>query len=334
MCKDAAKIGSSDNRRCDATQVPTRLRVRTGTFILERRNVDLAGVKEESLLPVESKILLVAVLTGGTLAACANEPRRAGAPAALQQIAPAMQDSTETQIVGEGEEARIRPITGPLPPRHPPEVEGLSRVGTGTGFFITPDRVLTNFHVVNGCKALTVGNNVESAEAGATLIAGDRMIDLALLSAPAVEAKPAIFQMAVTAQTGERLAIVGYPEHGLPVLKAELLEVGAYGADLMAAGERYVFYGAVRRGNSGGPVLDDTAAVVGVVTAQIDTVAVYRMTGIVIDDVGIAISNRTVLDFLQANRITLESAASDVKLSSQQVLEAARGFVRQIGCWR
>ena len=286
------------------------------------------------MLPVEPKILLVTVLAGGTLAACANEPGRVAAPAALQQIAPTMQDSAEMRITGEAAEARIRSITRSLPPRHPPEVEGLSRVGTGTGFFITPDRVLTNFHVVNGCKALTVGNNVESEEEGATLIAGDRMIDLALLSAPSVVGKPAQFQTAITEQAGERLAIVGYPEHGLPVLQAELLEVAAYGADLLSASERYVFYGAVRRGNSGGPVLDDTAAVVGVVTAQIDTVAVYRMTGVVIDDVGIAISNRTVLDFLQANRIAVESAASAVKLSSQQVLEAARGFVRQIGCWR
>jgi hypothetical protein len=102
----------------------------------------------------------------------------------------------------------------------------------------------------------------------------------------------------------------------------------------MTGGDRYSFYGPVRRGNSGGPVLDDTAAVLGVVTAQLDTVAVYRMTGIVIDDVGVAIANRTVLGFLEANKIEFKAAVSAPKLSPQQVLEEARGFVRQIGCWR
>ena len=187
---------------------------------------------------------------------------------------------------------------------------------------------------MNACRALTVGNNVEGAEESAKLIAGDSMIDLAVLSTPSGRAKPAQFRTAITAQTEERLAAVGYPEHGLPVLQAELLEVAIYGPDLMAAGGRYFFNGAVRRGNSGGPVLDDTAAVVGVVTAQIDTVAVYNMTGVVIDDVGFAISNRTIFEFLDANKIVFESALSARRLSPQQVLGEARGFVRQISCWR
>ena len=44
---------------------------------------------------------------------------------------------------------------------HPSTVQGLRRLGTGSGFFISAERVLTNFHVVDNCRALTVGNNVE-----------------------------------------------------------------------------------------------------------------------------------------------------------------------------
>jgi S1-C subfamily serine protease len=238
----------------------------------------------------------------------------------------------------EAGEMRIDPIDRAPNSAHPPEVAGLRRLGTGSGFFIAPDRILTNFHVVDNCRALTVGNNVEGVEASATLIAGDRTVDLAVLSTGAagvVGVKPARFQSGAAGPTSEKLAVVGYPEHGLPVLVAELAEVSVYVPDLMSNLRRYHFNGDVRRGNSGGPVLDETAAVVGVVTAQLNTPAIYQMTGVLVDDIGFAIANRTIFDFLRANQIEFEVAETPApSRSSEQLLEEAHGFVRQIGCWR
>jgi hypothetical protein len=73
---------------------------------------------------------------------------------------------------------------------------------------------------------------------------------------------------------------------------------------------------------------------VGVVTAKINTVAVYQRTGEVVDDVGFAIGNRTVFDFLAANRITFEPATPQASLSSDGLLQRAHEFVRQVGCWK
>ena len=223
-------------------------------------------------------------------------------------------------------------------PSRPPAVGGLRRLGTGSGFFVGAGRVLTNFHVVESCSALTVGNNVEGAETFATLVAGDRAVDLAVLStdgAGTAGMKPARFQSLLAAPTSDTFAVVGYPEHGLPVLMAELDEVTVYIPDLMSDLKRYNFNGDVRRGNSGGPVLDATAAVVGVVTAQLNTPEIYRRTGVLVDDVGLAIANRTIFEFLRANQIEFELAAAPApSYSSERLLEEARGFVRQIGCWR
>jgi len=219
---------------------------------------------------------------------------------------------------------------------HPTAVAGLRRLGTGSGFFISAGRVLTNFHVVGNCKALTVGNNVEGREASASLVVGDPVVDLAVLSADAMEdVSPARFQALSVTPASDRFAVVGYPEHGLPVLVAELDEVTVYVPDLMSDLRRFNFNGDVRRGNSGGPVLDATAAVVGVVTAQLNTPEIYRTTGVLVDDVGLAISNRTVFDFLRANQIEFEvAAASEPSRSLDLLLDEAHGFVRQIGCWR
>jgi S1-C subfamily serine protease len=207
-------------------------------------------------------------------------------------------------------------------------------VGVGSGFFIATDRVLTNFHVAGVCRAITVGNNTEGEEVDAQLIASDPRADLAVLSAEEKDIRPAHFLTGSFNETNEDIAIVGYPEHGRVVLQAELDHIAVFQDDLEKSGPRYNFFGPVRRGNSGGPLLDGGGAVVGVVTAKIDTVAVYQKTGEVVDDLGVAIANRTVLDFLAANHIPFEAAMAGAKLSSDELLQKAHGFVRQVGCWR
>ncbi len=245
-----------------------------------------------------------------------------------------MQPRTDDQATDNADAARDGAIARALLLRKPPVVEGLRRAGVGTGFFITRERVLTNFHVVDGCRALTVGNNREGAETLAKFVAGDPAGDLAVLATDAKSESSARFQSAISADAGEHLAIVGYPEHGLPVLEAELEQVLASPADFAADRGRYPFSGSVRRGNSGSPVLDERGAVIGVVTAKINTVAVYQLTGEVIDNIGVAITNRAVFDFLRANKIEFHVAMRGENLSPEQILREARGFVRQIGCWK
>ena len=205
--------------------------------------------------------------------------------------------------------------------------------GVGTGFFVGYRNVLTNFHVAGRCKAVTVGNNTEGEEVAAKLLAGDARKDLALLSADDPQATPAQFQIALDRETGAGLVIVGYPEHGLPVLQAEMDEVVVSPDDLLSEKPNYPFSGAVRRGDSGSPVLDDGGAVLGMVQAKIDTVATYRATGQVVDRIGYAISNSTIMTFLRANHLEVEPADHVGGLAPDRLLVKAHNFVRQIGCW-
>jgi S1-C subfamily serine protease len=265
------------------------------------------------------------------LAACAAEtPVAAPAPAlsAAPVVARAPAEAAESQ------EDRDRYVMRALSPHVPPGVEGMRRIGSGSGFFIAADRVVTNFHVVENCRAMTVGNNTEGEEVDAKVIATDPRADLAVLAAEEKDVQPAQFLTGPFIETREDLAIVGYPEHGLVVLQAELHRVAVFQDDLEKGGTRYNFFGPVRRGNSGGPLLDSRGAVVGVVTAKIDTVAVYQKTGEVVDDLGVAIANHAVFDFLTKNQIAFTPATADANLSPDELLQKAHGFVRQIGCWR
>jgi len=217
---------------------------------------------------------------------------------------------------------------------HPPGVKGLRLAGTGSGFFIGPDRVLTNFHVAGSCTALTVGNNREGQETDAGLVAGDAAVDLAVLSTAAMSESPALFNTDSALESGAHLAVVGYPAFGRPVLEAQLEQASVMDSD--ATGDRrfYSFIGAVRGGNSGGPVLDEKGAVVGVVTAKINTPAIYRRTGIVIKDIGFAIPNSTIFEFLRKNSLAFQQGQQAATLAPAQILQQAHGFVRQIGCWK
>jgi serine protease Do len=215
----------------------------------------------------------------------------------------------------------------------PKGLEGRRLIGEGSGFYVTPNDVLTNAHVAGECAVVTVGNGSDAAEQIARPVAKDWVDDLELLSVDG-PAEPARLEADPGSETGKDLAVVGYPEHGMAVRQAELASVDTSQHELAAGTARFSFNGAVRRGNSGSPVLDDTGAVVGVVVQKIDTVAVYQRTGEVVDNIGIAIANATVLAFLRANGVAVQPTAPSTPLTRDRLLVKAHGFVRQIGCWR
>ncbi|NMR18823.1 trypsin-like peptidase domain-containing protein [Cellulomonas fimi] len=142
--------------------------------------------------------------------------------------------------------------------------------GTGSGFLVAPDTVMTAAHVVEG--ATTV-----SLRFGAEVFAGEPVLmdtenDLALVR---VDGQPAGHRFAIAeepAVVGEDVAILGYPE-GRPLgmtqgaVTSVDLRINAEDRDL-----RGVFRtdSAINPGNSGGPVLNKSGDVVGVVSAGSD----------------------------------------------------------------
>lgn len=149
--------------------------------------------------------------------------------------------------------ARVRPAT----------VSVKCRQSVGSGFFVAPDLVITNAHVLceDGKPPSVTGADGEARVA--ETVKADEGLDLALLRLSGAKARPLALGDATALVPGERVVLAGSPL-GLTdsVIEGKVSHVGQ---PLM--GVSYVQVDAnVNPGNSGGPMVDGRGRVVGVVT--------------------------------------------------------------------
>ncbi|WP_020669685.1 MarP family serine protease [Amycolatopsis nigrescens] len=143
-----------------------------------------------------------------------------------------------------------------------------SRALEGTGFVISPQRVMTNAHVVAG----TDETAVETTEGRfpARVVYFDPQTDVAILAVPRLDAEPLTFAPE-PARAGDSAIVLGYPLDGPYTAEAARVRqrINLQGPDIYDANtvRRDVFTvrSKVRSGNSGGPMVDPQGRVVGVV---------------------------------------------------------------------
>lgn len=206
--------------------------------------------------------------------------------------------------------ARVDPfpsITGPAPPVGPPDPSVLRRpeirrastsvvrvLGTacglgvsGSGWVAGRGLVVTNAHVVAGQDDTTV-DSAAAAPLPARVVAFDSRNDIAVLRVPGLTARS--LEQAEP-EPGSAVAVLGYPENGPLTSKAGrigrttvILTVDAYGRGPVSRRITSLRV-RVRRGNSGGPVLDSAGRVVGTVfAARVDGEAGYAVPPEVTDE--------------------------------------------------
>lgn len=164
----------------------------------------------------------------------------------------------------------------------------------GSAFVVGPGAVVTNAHVVAGEQSTTlvVGGQVYPA----TTVYFNPTYDLAVLRTTA-PLGPALTIDPATAPSGTKGAVVGYPEDG-PLT----VDAAAVAAELTAQGRNIYDEGTVSRqvlqidatvepGNSGGPLIDATGEVIGVVFSR----------STVYSDVGYALASPGVRTRVLAN---------------------------------
>ncbi|WP_426625894.1 MarP family serine protease [Leifsonia sp. McL0607] len=154
----------------------------------------------------------------------------------------------------------------------------------GSGWVVQRGRVVTNAHVVAGASSIVVRESGGTTVDRATLVAFDPERDLAVLDV--TDLRTPALDIGQDLGAGDQAYTAGYPGDGPFTITPQRVrdQLAARGTDIYQSGavERQIYSlrGSIRPGNSGGPLLDQSGDVVGVVFARstIDPDTGYALT--------------------------------------------------------
>jgi TPR repeat protein len=203
---------------------------------------------------------------------------------------------------------------------------------TGSGFFVTSDgHFITNHHVVADAARIRV--RTAAGTFPAAVIRSDPTNDIAILKVQG-EFRALPVRGSRGLKLADRVATLGYPNPDLQGVASKYSsgEVAA----LSGPGDdpRFLQISVpIQSGNSGGPLVDTSGRVVGVVVSQLDKIATLKLTGNIPENVNYAIKGTILLgvmeavpglgDTLQSEPATPPKHAAEVA----KLLEAACGMV-------
>ena len=188
---------------------------------------------------------------------------------------------------------------------------------------------MTNQHVVQDCLRIAVGGDGSATR----IVANDVRNDLTLLSSTAHSNSSAAIRIG-RPLIGEQVVVVGYPLRGL--LSGLNVTAGNLSSLVGIAGDtRFVQISApVQPGNSGGPLLDSSGNVIGVVVSKLNAVKVANITGDIPQNVNFAITANVLRGFLDANGVEYKSGSTGAVIGTAEIARRAQVFTVLIECWK
>jgi S1-C subfamily serine protease len=221
------------------------------------------------------------------------------------------------------------PNAAPTSPKASPSV---SR--TGTGFVVSANgHIVTNHHVVNGCTGDIHGNLSGEPVTTLRVVSSDESNDLALLQGPAASFKDFAKIRDRAIRSGDSVVAIGFPYHGL--LTSDFTVTTGIVSSLsgLLNDTRYLqISAAVQPGNSGGPLLDTSGQIVGMVSAKINALKFVRATGNIPENINFAIKTGAIRDFLDNSVVPYQTAEPKGELKTAEIAGNARGYTLLISC--
>jgi hypothetical protein len=229
-------------------------------------------------------------------------------------------------------EVETRATNAPAPSN--PKDEEEKGPTSGTGFFVSKDgHVITNAHVVEACTdgvLVTAGNGQPTY---ARILAQDKTNDLALLKTTMSPSRFAAFRTSV--RLGEGVAVFGYPFAGVLSTSGNFTLGNITALAGLSDDSRHLQISApVQGGNSGGPLLDESGNLVGIVVAKLNALRVMIATkGEVPQNVNFAIKASVAATFLESNGVSpAAGAASEHRTNPADLADQAKAMSVFIVC--
>jgi len=190
------------------------------------------------------------------------------------------------------------------------------------------DRLITNAHVVEGCARLSLADG-----RAAQVQALDPRSDLALLNVSGLATLATL--RAGRLRQGDAVSVVGFPLNGVLASGAQVTAGNVSALAGMQNDSRFIQISApVQPGNSGGPLVDASGNVVGVVVSKLNALKMAEITGDIPQNVNFAVSPLVLQGFLEANSVDYKAEPSTRNLSTADVAEQAKRYTFLVQCWK
>jgi hypothetical protein len=204
---------------------------------------------------------------------------------------------------------------------------------SGTGLVVNRQgHVLTNYYVVDGCVSIRA--TIDGKPKELAIVGIDAKDDLAVLKFHGQLPAVATFRVGKGIRPGDSIVVVGFPLY--PFLASEANVTTGTVSALAGLGNDARFLqmtAPVQLGNSGGPLLDQSGLVVGVVVSKLNALMIARDTGDIPQNVNFAISSAVSKAFLDDHHIDYETPVAGRKLEAADVGEQAKLFTLLLQCY-
>lgn len=236
-------------------------------------------------------------------------------------------------MVFNGENAQAPAPATPGPGRGQPSAPAPRGNSYGTGFFVTSaGHALTNFHVVEGCRA--IGAMLDGIFVPATVVRSDERNDLSLIRVQVTQQVPfARFRGGGMARPGDGVVVAGYPlqnvlQNGLNVTVGNVSSLAGLGGNTALV----QISAPVQPGNSGGPLMDLSGSIIGVVVSKLDAQRIAEATGDIPQNVNFAVHGSVARLFVESTGQRTQDQPAGAELRASQVGDLAQQFTFQISC--
>jgi S1-C subfamily serine protease len=215
-----------------------------------------------------------------------------------------------------------------------PMPKGLKVSSAGTGFIVSREgHILTNHHVIDECQA--VSSKQEGIDSHLRIIARDAKNDLALLQQAEAPNSFATFRSGQYVRPGDGVIAIGFPLRGILASEAQITTGNVSALAGVQNDERYIQITApVQPGNSGGPLLDQSGNVVGIVASKLDANLILERLGDIPQNVNFAIKTAIARQFLEQYDVHYIETQSTTELKSADVGDKGRKFTYVLECWK
>ncbi len=208
-------------------------------------------------------------------------------------------------------------------------------VSSGTGFYVSNmGYVVTNKHVVEGCKRAVIRGAMSPEKVD--VVATDPNHDLALLRSQRAPVYTAPLRYNIEdLKKGDPVLVMGYP--GTSAATGEYRLTGATVLDVIGPlgdPDSIQFSDSVQQGNSGGPLLDKSGNVIGVIVAksivwEIDPITQIKQNEYHSD---VAISLKVLRPFLERHGVYARDLTSVLNLTRDRIEDQAKSYIVNILC--